>query len=226
MKRTKIDVRRLSSAVRSPGVDTRVWLTEAEVIEMGFDAEEGLFADVRILPELDEITCYIASSYAAVGGGDYAPLKAGDTVLVAIPRGQPERASYIIARYNDRTRPPPEELGGENGAPTPDRVVRMAPGESYRIIASDGGAISIHVEDSGGFSLEVVDGPARLANSNGELDLAEDGTVTINGLRIDPQGNLSTPGEVTAKDQTAPVNLSTHLHPTAMGPSGAPTPGT
>jgi len=51
-------------------------------------------------------------------------------------------------------------------------------------------------------------------------------TINANGVEIDASGNATAPGEVTAKAATTPVNLSTHLHPTAMGPSGAPTPGT
>jgi hypothetical protein len=50
--------------------------------------------------------------------------------------------------------------------------------------------------------------------------------IILNGVEIDQQGNVTTPGEVTAMLGTAPVKLSTHLHPTGVGPSGAPTPGT
>lgn len=53
-----------------------------------------------------------------------------------------------------------------------------------------------------------------------------DGTWNFNGVKVDAQGNLTAPGEITAMVATAPVKLSTHLHPTGMGPSGAPTPGT
>lgn len=55
--------------------------------------------------------------------------------------------------------------------------------------------------------------------ATGEVEITGASTVTIDG-------DLAVTGEVTAKSDTAPVNLSTHLHPTAMGPSGAPTPGT
>jgi hypothetical protein len=71
----------------------------------------------------------------------------------------------------------------------------------------------------------VIEG-LLLAGGKIELDPAT-GTLDLNGLKIDTSGNLTTPGEVTAKD-AAPatkVSLSTHLHPTAVGPTGAPTPG-
>ena len=66
---------------------------------------------------------------------------------------------------------------------------------------------------------------------NGDLDITSikpGGKVTINGVEIDQEGNLKTPGEVTAKaaSPATSVTLSRHLHPTGTGPSGAPTPGT
>jgi hypothetical protein len=56
-------------------------------------------------------------------------------------------------------------------------------------------------------------------NESGELELLASGDVRISK-------NLLVDGEVTAKAGTTPVKLSTHLHPTATGPSGAPIPGT
>lgn len=74
-----------------------------------------------------------------------------------------------------------------------------------------------------------------------EVWLKKDGTVAVrniksgskidlNGVLIDQQGNLTAPGEITAKVGTpdAPqpgVKLSTHLHPTGVGPTSPPTPG-
>ena len=59
-----------------------------------------------------------------------------------------------------------------------------------------------------------------------EIHLKDDGVIVLNGVEIDPNGNLTAPGEVTAKAGGASVGLSTHLHNTAMGPSDKPTPGT
>lgn len=55
--------------------------------------------------------------------------------------------------------------------------------------------------------------------------------IDLNGVLIDQQGNITTPGDVKAMAGTpeAPlpgVKLSTHLHPTGVGPTSAPTPGT
>lgn len=65
--------------------------------------------------------------------------------------------------------------------------------------------------------------------ANGDVEITSikaGGKVVINGVEIDQQGNVIAPGEVTAMGAAAPVKLSTHLHPTAMGPTSPPTPGT
>jgi hypothetical protein len=49
-------------------------------------------------------------------------------------------------------------------------------------------------------------------------------TLTV-GDKLRIVGDLEVTGEITAKADTTPVQLSTHAHPTAMGPSGPPTPG-
>ena len=64
-----------------------------------------------------------------------------------------------------------------------------------------------------------------------------DGLVEIKGLAagekykigkvlIDAEGNITTPGEITVKSESAPVKVSSHLHPTGTGPSGPPQVGT
>jgi len=62
-----------------------------------------------------------------------------------------------------------------------------------------------------------------------------DGAVTINGVKIDSDGNIETPGDVDADGDVtanaavpaASVTLSTHQHPTAAtGSPSPPTPGT
>lgn len=57
------------------------------------------------------------------------------------------------------------------------------------------------------------------------------GKIILNGVEIDQQGNITTPGDVTAVAGTAEVplpgvKLSTHLHGTGVGPTTGPTPGT
>lgn len=62
--------------------------------------------------------------------------------------------------------------------------------------------------------------------SGGKVRIVVGSTVfeqTESGISI--TGDLTVSGEVTAKSGAQPVRLSTHVHPTGVGPSGAPTPG-
>jgi hypothetical protein len=64
--------------------------------------------------------------------------------------------------------------------------------------------------------LAIDDGP--------ELRVTPDQVEVIGDLVV--SGAVTAAGQVTAMAETTPVNLSTHLHNTAMGPSGPPNPGT
>lgn len=88
----------------------------------------------------------------------------------------------------------------------------------------------LYSRDGDGAPIAVIwlkaDGTIEIRNDNGSIELAAGGDVMINGVVIDTSGNVTAPGEVTAKDGPNSVGLSTHLHATAMGPSDPPTPGT
>ena len=50
--------------------------------------------------------------------------------------------------------------------------------------------------------------------------------VRIKTPKLIVDGDIECTGEITAKSTTTPVTVSRHVHPTALGPSSAPTPGT
>lgn len=52
--------------------------------------------------------------------------------------------------------------------------------------------------------------------------MAGNGSVTINGLVIDKDGNLHTPGEITTAKGGTDINLSDHIHLHSMGPTKGP----
>lgn len=54
----------------------------------------------------------------------------------------------------------------------------------------------------------------------------QDDRVSVTASNFELDGDLEVTGEITAKSATAPVKLSTHLHPTPVGPTSQPTPGT
>ena len=120
---------------------------------------------------------------------------------------------------------------GSDGVPTKAHTVTFGKDGSGKPLVS--------VISGEGPRIILLDDKGQLVNKAGDawVEVSPDGVGVVgnfkvygacdlNGVTIDPTGNVEAPGEVTAKAATAPVNLSTHLHPTAMGPSGAPTPGT
>lgn len=70
------------------------------------------------------------------------------------------------------------------------------------------------------------DGSVLIGNDAGEFVMSPNGDVTINGVVITASGSIRAPGEVTAMAGASAVNLSTHIHPTGIGPTSPPTPGT
>lgn len=54
-----------------------------------------------------------------------------------------------------------------------------------------------------------ADGSIKIENDLGSIALASNGTITINNVTIDPNGNIETSGTVTSKQ----VTLNTHIHP-------------
>lgn len=68
-----------------------------------------------------------------------------------------------------------------------------------------------------------------LATAGGRIEIGADGSVTINGVTIDPEGNIATAGTVAAADATVetvpgvPLSLAQHVHTSAA--PGSPTTG-
>lgn len=158
----------MSAAVSRPGIDPRVWITLAVVKDVGFDPKEGCFADVQFQPGGELETCYFGSSYAGGGFGEHNPLKVDDTVLVAIPMGDPGLGPIVISRFNNAGDPPPAEFG-EGDEPSNDRVLRVEPGRNLRIYVSEGAKVSIACEtgarvELGGENLSIIPGQEGVVN--------------------------------------------------------------
>lgn len=136
------DVRRMAAAVSHPGIDPRTWLSWAIVTAIGFDAEQGIFADVQLIPTGETETIYVGSDYAGGGFGDWAGVEIDDTVCIGFPNGDPNSGGVLISRTWNGGDPPPAVLQ-EGEAPTKDRVLVVKPGQKWRVIVSQGGEASI-----------------------------------------------------------------------------------
>lgn len=106
--------------------------------------------------------------------------------------------------------------GGEAAVGYGDQTTKMAGQGEKRIYArSQDGAVVAAIWLKSDGTIEITNSGAK------SFEMAPNGDVTI-------RGNLLVEGEVTAKSATpgTAVKLSTHVHPSPVGPTGAPTPGT
>lgn len=165
---SSIDSGMMASAVSRPGIDSRIWLTLAAVEEVGFDEDEGVFIDVQFMPGGERETCFLGSPYSGSSFGDHCPVKEGETVLVAIPEGDPGYGPIIIGRFNDASDPPHSDFDSQN------RVIRAEPGQNVKIVVSDGATLQIHAE--GGSTIQL----------GGDTDSNPGINGVLNGEAIDP----------------------------------------
>lgn len=160
---------RLSQLLRGPNMDTRYHLKLAVVDQVVLDPNEGLFADVTLLPGEEPETAFVGVPYAGGGFGFYFPLMEDDTVLLAIPDGDCGQGPVVIARMWDAADKPFSEmkgtpLEGEEGQfnPSEDVILRARPGKNTRIIVSEGANVTITVEGAGNVNLVVNGGSVNL----------------------------------------------------------------
>lgn len=92
------------------------------------------------------------------------------------------------------------------------------------------GSMVVRFEDGTTIKYDKA-GPKITVEIDGDVEVKcavtkVDGNLEVTGS-IEADGGMSAGGEVTARAGTAPVSLSTHMHPTAAsGPPSPPTPGT
>lgn len=106
-------------------------------------------------------------------------------------------------------------------------------GESEVFIAAIGGnrdhVVAVKVDSAKYRPKDLKSGETVLYDKTGsKVYLKEDGSIELepsNGI-FKILGDIQSTGEITALANTTPVNLSTHIHPTPVGPTSPPTPGT
>lgn len=166
--RRGIDVSSLAAAVSRPGVDPRVWLSVAHVTAVGFDAAEGMFADLVLLPGNVVETAYMGAPYAGTLCGDHCPLEVGDTVLVAVPGGDPNEGPVIVARWNNAGGDPPHPDFAEGDEPSPHRQIRVREGNKLMLRTSGASGLMSLVSEDGDAELTAPSGVSHLGNEPGQ----------------------------------------------------------
>lgn len=138
--RSGIDVGAMSSAVARPGIDPRIWLATAIVTDLGFDADEGPFVDIQYQPSGQNDTALVGSAYAGAEFGDWCGLEVDDTVLVAVPMGDPGNGPIVIARMWNAGDKPFAEMG-DGDSLTANRVIRVKSGSSFQVVINGDGSL-------------------------------------------------------------------------------------
>lgn len=87
--------------------------------------------------------------------------------------------------------------------------------------------IRLRNADGSQFAWLKNDGSIAIENGKGHIKIAKDGTVTINGVTIDVNGNITTQSTVTAQNNIVGggISLNSHRHSgveSGLGTSGGP----
>lgn len=141
LKNTRVgrspDLARMALAFRRPGIDPRTWVSLAVVDDVVLDPEQGLFAQVTLLPSEQVETVRVSTTYAGSSWGISFPLYKGDEVLVAAPSGDPDEGMVVVGRLHSPADPPPDQV-----VANPDDVVLVVkPGQAFRVFTSAGPAL-------------------------------------------------------------------------------------
>lgn len=144
---SQIDVGRLIEAVRSPGIDTRVWCSLAVAVEDShFDADHGVFVDLILLPSEQAITARVGSDYAGNDFGNYrGKILKDDEVCVVIPTGAPAEGAIVVSRLWSAADKPPT-LASEH---QDDQVTVLPEGKAIRTkVSGDSGVVELSMEST------------------------------------------------------------------------------
>jgi len=175
-----LDIRRMRHLISGPGVDTRVWVSLG-VVQSVEQSEEGLLAEVAMLPNEELVECDIASQYAGQGFGLVTVPREGDTVVVLVPGGDSDMRAVIFGTLWSGVDTPPTESQEADFNATQDCLLRVENSKNLRIITAAGGNVNITVEGSGNVNMKVGSGVIRLGN---DTHVPMDGVV--HGSGFDP----------------------------------------
>lgn len=150
-------MRRVASPKQAPrpGADSRVWLTYAYVTELGYDPEQGMFADVEYAPAGDSDTVFFGGPYSGNGFGLHCPVAVGDIVLIANANGDPNTGPLIVGKLWNASQRPAAAFAGEGDDPTQDVVLVVRPGQKLRVATSGSGDGVEMVVGSGDWSAQA-----------------------------------------------------------------------
>lgn len=140
-----MDTSRLGQALARPGMDTRTWVSLAIVERVIIDEDEGVFADVLLMPSGERFPARVAQEYAGNGFGLYTPIEVDDEVLVEAPSGDPDNGMILTRRLYSKSDPPPAEAASNPS----DVLLVVKTDQTLRIITAGSGNVVIETRGAG-----------------------------------------------------------------------------
>lgn len=180
--RTKLDMGRLAATLGKFAQDARQWCVLAQVEDVGFDAEQGVFADVTYLDSGVQDTVLVGAAYAGDSFGLWLPLSAGDVVLVALPNGEGGGSAVLAARLWSAARTPPTEAQSTDDpeTTTEDVVLRVRAGRKLRLLVDGEGSVEVRARGTGEVRVAAADGRVVVESTGAKVYLGGDaGTFPV-----------------------------------------------
>lgn len=155
------DVARLGRALSRPGMDPRVWASQAIVRAVNVTSA-GVYLDVFLIPDKLDETARWGSMYSGPGYGFYFPVAVDDTVLVINPSGEPDHGLLAIPWSWEPADPPPvDAVSNPNDAVLlmqTDRNVRLVTQGSGDLVLDPRGTGKVRLGGETGTRKVVLDG--------------------------------------------------------------------
>lgn len=145
----------------------------------------------------------------------WLPAVGEDVICLFLPCG--EEDGFILGSFYADEITPPVDSETKRYLEFPDGSTFEYDWKAHKLNAAIGDTVIEATENA-----VQVSGASKVKVTVPDIEFV--GNLKVDG-DITTTGGVEADGEVTAKKKTAPVNLSTHIHPTAVGPSSPPTPG-
>lgn len=145
------DTGRLAEALSIPGIDPRLWVSNAVVNDDGSGNAKvrldssGYLVEVTLLPSGIVEVARVGTVYNGPGFGLYFPLGSGDTGLVVAPDGSPDAGLVWIPKMWSPADPPPQDA---INAPVDVHLV-LKQDVNLRMVTSGGGNLTLVPTGSG-----------------------------------------------------------------------------
>lgn len=141
----RVDVGRLGSALKRPGIDTRCWVSLAIALGDSVVDPDGLgaFVDVQLMPTEEELTARFGPVYAGEGFGLFSRIREDDELVVLIPSGVTAEGPVVVSRlWSDADKVPQEVIDNPE-----DFVLVVEEGKSLRFKLTGGGEVRYDLGD-------------------------------------------------------------------------------